>query len=164
VKPEIHDFLGEYPDAQEDVDSKVPKAYGKELETSIFFDLDHAHNHKTRHSITGLIVFAGRTPVSWSSKRQGCISTSTYCAEFMAMRSGIEEAISLRHMLRCLGIPVNAPTNLYGDNKVLYRVQTYPMENSRKSMWQSCSTLQENRLLQKLSTQSGFQVQLISLT
>ena len=32
------------------------------------------------------------------------------------MRSAVEEAISIRCMLRCLGIPVTKPTNLFGDN------------------------------------------------
>jgi hypothetical protein len=110
------DFLDDYPDAHEDIASDFPKAYGTELETSVFFDADHAHDHVTRRSISGLLVFVGSTPVIWSSKRQGCIATSTYCAEFIAMRSAVEEAISIRYMLRCLGVPVTVPTNLYGDN------------------------------------------------
>ena len=81
------DFLEDYPDANEEIDPGLPKAFGMELETSIFFDADHAHDQKTRRSITGLIMFVGRTPVLWSSKRQGCIATSTYCAEFVAMRT-----------------------------------------------------------------------------
>ena len=32
------------------------------------------------------------------------------------MCQAVEEAISLHYMLRCLGIPVANPTNLYGDN------------------------------------------------
>jgi hypothetical protein len=32
------------------------------------------------------------------------------------MRAAVEEAISIRYMLRCLGIPVEEPTNLVGDN------------------------------------------------
>ena len=32
------------------------------------------------------------------------------------MRSAVEEAISVRYMLRSLGIPVEEPTNLLGDN------------------------------------------------
>jgi hypothetical protein len=32
------------------------------------------------------------------------------------MRSAVEEAILIRYMLRCLGIPVTNPTDLYGDN------------------------------------------------
>ena len=40
-----------------------PVAYGDELETSVFFDADHAHDHVTRRSISGLLVFVGSTPV-----------------------------------------------------------------------------------------------------
>jgi hypothetical protein len=86
------------------------------LETSVFFDADHAHDHQTWRSITGIIVFVGSTPVLLPSKHQGCIATSTYTAEFVAMWSAVEEAISIRYMLRFLGTPVTKPTNLYGDN------------------------------------------------
>lgn len=110
------DFLDDYPDATEEIGNNYPQPYGRSLQTSVFFDADHAHDHKTRRSISGLIIFVGSTPVSWSSKRQGCIATSTYCAEFVSMRSAVEEAISIRYYLRCLGIPVTEPTNLYGDN------------------------------------------------
>ena len=92
------------------------EAFGPELETSIFFDADHAHDQKTRRSISGIIQFVGCTPVLWSSHRQGCIATSTYCAEFAAMCQTVEEAISLCYMLHCLGIPVTNPTNRYGDS------------------------------------------------
>jgi hypothetical protein len=98
------------------VGADFPDTFGAELKTSVFFDADHAHDHVTRRSFSGLLVFVGSTPVVWQSKRQGCIATSTYCAEFMAMRAAVEEAISIRYMLRCLGIPVTKPTELYGDN------------------------------------------------
>jgi hypothetical protein len=32
------------------------------------------------------------------------------------MRTAVEEAISIRYMLRCLGVPVTRPTELCGDN------------------------------------------------
>ena len=96
------DFLEDYPDANEDVAMDFPIPFGRELDTSVFFDADHAHDHVTRRSISGLIVFVGSIPVLWQSKRQGCIATNTYCAEFISMRSAVEEAISIRYMLRCL--------------------------------------------------------------
>lgn len=110
------DFLEDYPDASEDIDDAIPTSHGAELTTSVFFDADHAHDHVTRRSVSGIIVFVGSTPVIWQSRRQGCIPTSTYCAEFVSMRSAVEEAISIRYMLRCLGIPVLQPTDLYEDN------------------------------------------------
>ncbi len=57
------DFLEDYPDAYEDVATDFPIPSGRELETSLFFDADHAHDRVTRRSISGLIVFVGSTPV-----------------------------------------------------------------------------------------------------
>jgi len=59
------DFLKDYPDVQEQIDPSLPTPYGIELQTSIFFDADHAHDHVMCHSITGLILFVGSTPVHW---------------------------------------------------------------------------------------------------
>lgn len=58
------------------------------------------HDHVTRRSISGLIVFVGSTPVIWTRKRQGCIATRTYCADFISMQSAVEVAISISYMLR----------------------------------------------------------------
>ena len=110
------DFLEDYPDAHEELDPMLLEAFGQEFETSIFFDVDHAHNQKTCRSISGILQFVGCTLVLWSSCQQGCIATSTYCVEFIVMHQAVEEAISLCYMLRCLGILVTDPTNLYGDN------------------------------------------------
>ena len=59
VDPELQqelfhpDFLEDYPDAEEDISPDMPPAFGPELETSIFFDTDHAHDVVTRRSIIG---------------------------------------------------------------------------------------------------------------
>jgi hypothetical protein len=101
VEEELHqksfhpDFLDDYDGAKEELGDGLPEAFGRELETSVFLDTDHAHDHQTRCSITGIIVFVGSTPVLWPSKGQGCIATSTYTAEFVAMRYAVEEAISI---------------------------------------------------------------------
>ena len=50
------------------------------------------------------------------SKRQGSVETSTYGAEFNAMRTATEETMALRYMLRSLGVPVTQPTKMFGDN------------------------------------------------
>ena len=63
-------FKGAYPDAAEEIDSKVPVAKIDELEITAFIDSDHAHDKMTRRSITGLLILVGRTPVYFMSKRQ----------------------------------------------------------------------------------------------
>ena len=69
-----------------------------------------------RRSIMGLIAILGRTPVFYLSKRQGSIETSTYDAKFCAMKTGVEETIAIRYMMRCLGVKVEVTSLLCGDN------------------------------------------------
>ena len=109
-------FKDMYPEAAEEVDADVPTPLIDELQITTFVDSDHAHDKVTRRSITGILILVGRTPVFFSSKRQGAIETSTYGAEFCAMRSAVEEVQSVRYMLRCLGVKVTYATLLCGDN------------------------------------------------
>ena len=65
-----------------------------------------------------MIVFVGSAPVLWMSRRQGVVETSTYGAEFYALRTATKEAIAVRHMLRSLGVPLpkGGPTKIFSDN------------------------------------------------
>ena len=58
--------------------------------------------------------------MTWYSRRQGSIASSTYAAGFSALRTATEEAVSLRYMLRSLGcnVPLDGkyPTKVFGDN------------------------------------------------
>ena len=131
------DFLKDYPDAKEELDPGFPKSFGPILETTILVDSDHAHDQKTRRSLTGLIAFVGSTPVIWMSKRQGSVASSTYAAEFSALRTATEEAQSLRYMLRCLGCNIPAdgscPTKVFGDNlSVIQNSQNPAADLSKK--------------------------------
>ena len=93
---------------------------------------DHAHDKITGRSISGIIVMVGRTPVIWKSKRQGAIQTSTYGAEFSAMRLATEEAHTIRYMLRSLGIKVEKASRLYGDNLGVIQNATMPEGTLKK--------------------------------
>ena len=126
------DFSDEYPDAQEELDQGLPPAKGAEIPMTMFFDSDHAHDRVTCRSITGVLAFLGRTPVLWMSKRQGAVETSTYGAEFNAMQTATEEAISLRYMLRCMGIPVMQPTWMIGDNLGVIQNASVPDSQLKK--------------------------------
>jgi hypothetical protein len=105
----------QYAYAHEELDPKFPIAMGEELNTSIYFDSDHAHDKKTGRSISGVVAFLGNAPIIWKSKRQGVVQTSTYGAEFSTMRLATEEAIAIRYMLRSLGIRTSTPSNVFGD-------------------------------------------------
>ncbi len=118
----------EYPDSTEEINAKLPSPKVGEISITAFVDSDHAHDKVTRRSVTGLIILLGRTPIFFSSKRQGAIETSTYGAEFCAMRTAVEELISIRYMMRCLGVKVEHSSLLFGDN--LGVVQNATMKES----------------------------------
>jgi hypothetical protein len=125
----IKNLIDDYPDAAEAIDEKLPMPLCDEIALTAFVDSDHAHDKVTRRSITGIIILLGRTPVFYFSKRQGAVETSTYSAEFMAMKTAVEEIMALRYMLRGLGVRVETATHLYGDN--LGVIQNCTMKESQ---------------------------------
>ena len=88
----------------------------KELQINIFTDANQAHDKITVKSITGLISYIGRTPIYWMAKRQGAIQTSTFGAEFCALKKAVEEAMTLRYYLRSMGVHVTKPSIIYAGN------------------------------------------------
>jgi Reverse transcriptase (RNA-dependent DNA polymerase) len=116
AKDYVEELQNDYPDSVEEIDRNIPEPLIDEMIITTFVDSDHAHDQVTRRSITGVMIFVGRTPVLYLSKRQGAVATSTYGAEFCAMRTGTEETISVRYMLRCLGVRVEHASYMFGDN------------------------------------------------
>ncbi len=131
----MRDFLGQYAYAKEELDHRFPRPMGKELDVYVFFDSDHAHDKVTGRSILGVTVMVGSTPIIWKSKRQGAVQTSTYGAEFSAMRLATKETITIRYMLRALGIKVLKPSAVSGDNAGVIMNVNMPGATLKKNMW-----------------------------
>ena len=127
LKQDFTSLLQElYPNATEELDTALPPPLMNELDITAFVDSDHAHDKVTRRSITGILILVGRTPVFIFSKRQGAIETSTYGAEFCAMRTAVEEIQSIRYMLRSLGVKVTLASLVCGDNLGVIQNCTVP--------------------------------------
>ena len=108
--------FGNQYDFKEDIDEKLPPPKMKELDVTIFVDSNHGHDLLTGKSITGVIVFVGRTPIKYFSKRQSSVQTSTFGAEFISLKRAVEEAVTIRYYLRSMGVKVTKPSIIYGDN------------------------------------------------
>ena len=105
-----------YPDAREDTSPDHPEPLGKPLKVSVFCDSDWASNESDRRSRTGVLIFAGNTPVSAKSVKQTGVQTSSYGAELSALRTATEAIIGMRAVCRSFGIPVEGASPVYGDN------------------------------------------------
>ena len=121
------DFNEIYRDAEEPMPHKVPAPRGRSVMTTAFVDASHGANKVTRRSHTGYVVFLNRAPILWYSKRQQTVETSTFSAEFIALKVCLEAIEHLRFKLRCFGVPLpkgDEPTYVYCDNESVVKNTT----------------------------------------
>jgi hypothetical protein len=111
------DWQDFYPDAMEPIPGNMPEPRSKEVQLNAFVDADHAGDQVTRRLRTGVLIFVNKAPVIWFSKRQNTVETSTFGSEFVAMKIATELLIGLRYKLRMMGLPLDGPANVFGDNQ-----------------------------------------------
>ena len=54
------------------------------------------------------------------------MEAATYESEFVASKTGTEQIIDLRHTLRCLVVPIETKSYLFGDNRSVVTSSTLP--------------------------------------
>jgi hypothetical protein len=86
-----------------------------QVRMTVYVDADHVHDLVTR-SITGILVMLNNTPVRWVSKRQRTVETSTYGSELVASSIAKELKPEVRFMLWSLGVSLDVPKLMLGDN------------------------------------------------
>ena len=113
-------FGNQYHYFSEEMDPRFPPAIIDKMEISIFSDADHGHDRRTGRSITGTLGLVGCTPIIWKSSRQSSVQTSTFGAEFIALKTAVENAILIRYYLRSMGVQVQNPAKIYIDNEGVF--------------------------------------------
>ena len=123
---------GFYPDAKEAVPPNMPEPRGKPVIMSTFVDADHAGCNATRRSHTGVIIFINRAPISWYSKRQNTVESSTFGRDFIAMKTAVELVEGLRYKLRMFGVELEGPRNIFCDNEDVVKNVKNPQSTLKK--------------------------------
>ena len=118
-----HDF---YRDAEENIPPNMPEARGLDVTITAFVDANHAGDKSDRKSQTGVLIFVNKAPIHWYSKKQNTVESSTFGAEFCAMKTALEMIEGLRYKLRMLGIPIDGPANVFCDNEAVYKNTSIP--------------------------------------
>ena len=98
----------------------------------LYCDSDHAGDSVTRRSRTGFLVYVQNALIHWYSKKQTSVETSTFGSEFMAMKTATEYVRGLRYKLRMMGIPINGPCYVYGDNNSVLVNSSQPDSTLKK--------------------------------
>ncbi len=98
----------------------------------VYVDSNHAGDLVTQRSRTGFIVFLNNAPIYWSSKKQSSCKSSTFGSEFVAMKQATEYVCGLRFKLRMMGITVDEPAFVFGDNQSVLANTTAPTSTLKK--------------------------------
>ena len=101
----------------EELPPKMPESRRIGLTMIAKVDADHAADTITRRSRTGFLVYLNSALVYWSSKKQTSVESSSFGSEFIAMKQCCEYICGLRYKLRMMGIPVEGPAYIHGDNQ-----------------------------------------------
>jgi hypothetical protein len=116
----------------EPIPPRVPEPRGNAVQINMFCDAFHASCLSTRRSTTGIIFFINGAPITFYSKMQNTIESSTLGSEFFALKIVIEMNEALRYKLRMMGIPCNRPTYIMGDNQSVLANASVPDSTLKK--------------------------------
>ena len=108
----------------------TPEPRGRPIILRAFVDSDHANDKCVRQrSCMGFCFFINMACIIWYTKRQATVESAAFGSDFVAMTQAIEvsrdfvamkQAIEvsrgLRYKLRMMGVPIEGPTHMYGDN------------------------------------------------
>jgi hypothetical protein len=119
-------------DGVEELPPNMPEPRGQGFVISSKVDADHASDSVTRRSRTGFLVWINSHPVYFLSKKQTSVETSSFGSEFVAMKQCCIYLKGLRYKLRMMGIPVNGPCYICGDNQSVLANTTEPGSTLKK--------------------------------
>ena len=82
---------------------------------AVYVDSSHADNDDGKSTESYLTTFAG-APISWASKKQTFVATSSTIAEFCALTAAVKEAIWLKKLTVALKLERPGPVIVYCDS------------------------------------------------
>ena len=119
-------FYSCYSGAKEEIPSDIPRPLGLRIIITSFVDANLYHDMISGKSVTGILHFFNKTPIDWYSKLQSTVETATFGSEYIAARICTEQITDLRTTLRYLGVPVEGPSYMFGDNETVVNTASEP--------------------------------------
>ena len=98
----------------------------------MFVDSDHAGDKVDRRSRTGFMIFLNMAMINWHTKNQATVEGSVFGAECVAMKQGVEALRGIRYKLRMMGVPIDGPTFVYGNNMSVVHNTSKPESRLKK--------------------------------
>ena len=96
-----------------------------------FSDADWAGDKDDYLSTMGYVLFLGRNPITWASKKQKSLARSSTEAEYRAVATTTAELLWVRNLLHELNIPVTHTPVIYCDNLSATFLSSNPIFSSK---------------------------------
>ena len=96
-----------------------------------YSDDDWAGDINTRRSTSGYVFQIHGSTISWCSKRQLSISTSSTEAKYIALSSATQEDVWLRRLLENIGLKQKKPSLIYENNQGAIELSKNPKFHNR---------------------------------
>ena len=121
-----------YGKVKEMIPDGLPAAKGKSVRITFFLDANLGHDKVTGRSCSGIITMLNMTPTDWFCKLQNTVETATYSSEFTVARQCVDKALAERYKLCALGVPIDGPAFMFGDNKSVVMSAAIPTHGLNK--------------------------------
>ena len=104
--------------------------FTKNTNIEAYSDADFGGDVKTRRSTSGFLITIGGTPISWCSKLQHCVATSTCEAEFYSLSECAKQCIWYQNLLNELNLNIKT-IKIYVDNKATIQISKNNLINPK---------------------------------
>jgi len=104
--------------------------FTKDKTIKAYSDADYAGDKDSRRSTSGFMITIGNSPISWSSKLQHCVSTSTAESEYYSLSECSKHCIWIKNMLNELH-QNNKEINIYVDNRATIHMSKNVLINQK---------------------------------
>jgi hypothetical protein len=97
----------------------------------VYTDADFANCPDDRKSYLGYIALLGGSIISWRSKKQPTVSTSTTEAKYRSLYEGVQESVWFNQLFKSLNHKFNAKYQLYVNNQRAIALAANPIFQQR---------------------------------
>jgi hypothetical protein len=104
-----------------------PKGGTKPPDLHAFSNSDGAGRYDTRVSTTGFCFMLGNSCISWLSKKQPTVVTSSCEAEYRATFTTTVECVWLRRLMTCLDAGQSSPITIFIDSQSALTISKNPV-------------------------------------
>ena len=90
------------------------------------------HDLISGKAVTVTLHFANKSIIDYTTKLQSTVETATCGSEYVAARTCMEQIIGILNTFRYLGVPIETPTIMFGENKSVVNTATIPYSKLNK--------------------------------